>query len=106
MLSFPNLQKIVNGDRWSRFELLYEPLKGRDDDSWWIRVKEEDVRFFFVLVGSKLPSLNLFSTNRKKILKSPRYYLGTELELPSTARRYRPGNLIFVSPNLPSIHFD
>ena len=50
MLSFANLQKVVNEDRWHRFELLYEPLKGRDVDSWWIRVKDIDVRFFF-LVG-------------------------------------------------------
>jgi hypothetical protein len=57
MLTFPNLQKVVNEDRWHRFELLYEPLKGRDDESWWIRVKNMNVRFF-VLGGSMLPSLN------------------------------------------------
>lgn len=45
---------MVNEDRWDRFELLYEPLKGRDDDSWWIRVKEKDVRVF-VLNDSMLP---------------------------------------------------
>ncbi|KAF8813018.1 hypothetical protein BYT27DRAFT_7251367 [Phlegmacium glaucopus] len=47
MLTFPTLQKVVNQDRLHRFELLYQPLKGRDGDSWWIRVKrreEKDLR--------------------------------------------------------------
>lgn len=100
MLSFSNLQKVVNEDRWHRFELLYEPLKGGDGDSWWIRVKEKDVRFFFCFLVAPI-SLNFF-TNRK-ILKSNRYYLRIKLEPPSTEPRYRPGYLIFVSfSNLPS----
>ena len=49
MLSFPSLQKVVNNDRQNRFELLYDPLKSEGVDSWWIRVKELEVRFFMFL---------------------------------------------------------
>lgn len=103
MLSFSNLHKVVNEDRWHRFELLYDPLKGKDADSWWIRVKENDVRFFLYFGLAFIEFF--FSTNRKKILKSIRYYLRTNLESPSTARPYRPGDLIYVSSNLPSYSF-
>ena len=50
---------MVNEDGPQRFELLHDPLKGGDVDSWWIRVKEMDVRFS-VLGVSMLPSLNCF----------------------------------------------
>ena len=67
MLTFLTLQKVVNEDRWHRFELLYEPLKGRDIDSWWIRVKEKDVRFF-VSWFLHVAFIEIFFTNRKKML--------------------------------------
>ena len=68
--------------------------------------EREGCSFFFALGGSVVTVIDLFSTNRKKILNSNRYYLRTKLEPPSTARRYIPGDLIFVNYNLPSIHFN
>ena len=55
-------------------------------------MKEKDVRFLFHVAF-------IDSTNREKMLHSTRYYLGNKLEPPSAARRYRIGNLIFVSSN-------
>ena len=68
MLNFLNLQKVVTEDRWQRFELLYEPLKGGDNDSWWIRAKEKEVRLLF-LVSLYAAFIELFSINREKISK-------------------------------------
>ena len=55
---------------------------------------------FFVLGVLHAAFIKLFSTKRKKMLHSTQYYLRTKLELPSTARRYRPGDLIYVRSNL------
>ena len=63
MLSFLDVQKVVNEDRLHRFELLYQPLKGGDNDSWWIRVKRREVRLIALGILCCLHCIN-----RKKIL--------------------------------------